>query len=401
MENQMDNTNGCDCADTASPKKLNISSSGVNILSSMDDISSACSTEAASTDSTNEKPGYNLCSYVDRFIETDAGPVPIIKQQLGKEDIFSTIYVRCGIKRHIYTVSPGLYGIGNPDKHSEVLVTANFKLTFDHLREALDGVNAWILVLDTKGVNVWCAAGKGTFSTRELVKRIKDNVLEKIVAHKRVIVPQLGATGVSARDVKKQSGFRVIYGPIRATDIPVFLKNGRKADKPMRQVTFTLYERFILTPVEIQIVLKPTLITLLVLFILSGIGPGVFSLSGAWERGLASFFALVAGIISGAFVTPILLPFIPSREFALKGIFTGSLLAIPCILLTAGAVQGIAGILALFLFSVTISSYLAMNFTGTTPFTSPSGVEKEMKRFIPMQLASLVISSGLWIFSAF
>jgi len=42
-----------------------------------------------------------------------------------------------------------------------------------------------------------------------------------------------------------------------------------------------------------------------------------------------------------------------------------------------------------------------MNFTGATPFTSPSGVEKEMKRFIPVQLIALVISTGLWIYSAF
>jgi len=67
----------------------------------------------------------------------------------------------------------------------------------------------------------------------------------------------------------------------------------------------------------------------------------------------------------------------------------------------SSSIYGTAGFLALFLFSVAISSFLAMNFTGTTPFTSPSGVEKEMKRYIPAQLGALVISSGLWIYSAF
>ena len=84
-----------------------------------------------------------------------------------------------------------------------MLVTGNFKLSFDHLRKNLNGINAWILVLDTHGINVWCAAGKGTFSTKELVKRIKEVCLEKIVDHKRVIVPQLGATGVSSGQTKK------------------------------------------------------------------------------------------------------------------------------------------------------------------------------------------------------
>ncbi|SDU09030.1 mercury methylation corrinoid protein HgcA [Desulfobacula phenolica] len=391
----------CDCNEQPFQKSLNISSFGVHIMSSMEVVTSACSSEMSNPEKNHEKPGFKLCSYVYKFIQTDAGPIPIIKSRLGKKDLFSTFYVRCGINRHKYTVSPGLYGIGNPDKHSEVLVTANFKLTFDHLRQKLPGINAWILVLNTNGINVWCAAGKGTFSTRELANKIKDASLEKIVDHKRIIVPQLGAIGVSARDVKKLSGFRVVYGPVRANDISAFLKNNKKAEKKMRQVTFTLYERFILTPVEVQMILKPALITALVLFILSGFGPGIFSLSGAVERGAFCVAALLTGIISGAFITPVLLPFIPFRHFALKGIITGSLSALLLLMFTASAFNGTTGLSALFLFIVTVSSYLAMNFTGATPFTSPSGVEKEMKLFIPVQLAILVIASGLWIFSAF
>ena len=396
----MDKPEKSKAKDSMSNKNV-ISTAGLSILSSMEEVASVCSNENTEYLAGYEKPGYNLCSYVERFIDTHSGPVPVIKTELGKDDLFSTIYVRFGIQRYRYKVSPGLYAIGSPDKDSEVLVTANFKLTFDTLRKELNGINAWILVLDTKGINVWCAAGKGTFSTRELVKRIKDNQLEKVVNHKRVIVPQLGATGVSAWEVKKQSGFRVSYGPIRADDIPPFLENDKKADKKMRQVTFNMYERLILTPVEIRIVLKSALITIIVLLLLSGIGPGTFSFTSALKRGGASILALAAGIFSGAFVTPVLLPFIPSRKFALKGIIAGSIVALLPILFAASAVYGMAGNLALFLFSITISSYLAMNFTGATPFTSPSGVEKEMKQYIPVQAACLLISSGLWIYSAF
>ena len=397
----MDKIERCGSNESPTKKNLKISTFDVKIMSSMDKIALSGSAELPSPLAGYEKPGYTMCSYVDTFIKTNAGVIPIIKSTLEKFDLFSTFYVRCGIKRHNYTVAPGLYGIGKPDKNCEVLVTANFKLTFDHLRKQLGDINAWILVLNTKGINVWCAAGKGTFSTLELVNRIKECNLEKIVDHKRVIVPQLGATGVAAGDVKKLSGFRVVYGPIRANDIPTFLKNKRKADKNMRQVTFSLYERFILTPVEIQILLKPALIAAIVLFIISGFGPGIFSFSHAWERGMTLFLALIAGIVSGAFITPVLLPFIPSREFALKGIISGSVFAIPLLTIVSSTISGVAGLSALFLFSVTISSYLAMNFTGATSFTSPSGVEKEMKRYIPVQLASLVISTGLWIYSAF
>lgn len=337
---------------------------------------------------------------MEDFIDTPAGPVPRISTALNARDRWSTVLVRCGIGRHNYTVSPGLYAIGRPGPESEVLVTANFKLTVDHLRQQLPDHSVWVLVLDTKGVNVWCAAGKGTFATRELVSRIAGSDLDKVVGHRRLILPQLGATGVSAREVKQQSGFRVIFGPVRAADLPLFLDNNRKADPAMRQVTFDFWERVVLIPVEVQIALKPALIAVVVLFALSGIGPGIFSLGSAWTRGCSALAAMAAGMVSGVVITPALLPLIPVREFALKGIITGGAVATALLFLLPAAGSGPAAT-ALFLFTLTVSSFLAMNFTGTTPFTSPSGVEKEMKRYIPVQLAGLVLSTGLWIYGAF
>ena len=392
------------CAEAASGKRESVSISNAGVMAPAKDAQNWETPDPAPSLKDYEKAGFTLCRHVEAFIETGAGPVPVIKTRMDSHDLLATFFVRCGIKRHNYTVTPGLYAVGKPDTTSEVLVTANFKLTFDHLRKELAHINAWVLVLDTKGVNVWCAAGKGTFATAELVRRIKSSRLEQVVNHRRVVVPQLGATGVSAGEVKKQSGFSVTYGPVRACDIPAFLKNNRKADKEMRQVTFTTYERFILTPVEIQIVLKPALITAFILFVLSGFGPGGFSFSSLWDRGPVCVAAMAAGIISGAFLTPLCLPIIPFRQFALKGMLIGGISALLLLtwILPAGAyTPGIAGFAGLFLFSVTVSSYLAMNFTGTTPFTSPSGVELEMKRFIPVQLAFLIISTGLWVYSAF
>ena len=99
--------------------------------------------------------------------------------------------MRWGIGRMLYRVEPGLYAVGRPDPQSPVLVSANYKLSFDRLRRQLGGWDAWILVLDTKGVNVWCAAGKGTFGTDELVGRVESCRLAEVVAHRRLIVPQL------------------------------------------------------------------------------------------------------------------------------------------------------------------------------------------------------------------
>ena len=176
-----------------------------------------------------------------------------------------------------YKVEPGIYAVNNPNADSVVLVSANYKLSFDVLRSQLDGLDAWILVLDTKGINVWCAAGKGTFGTCELVNRIEASGLANIVSHRNLIVPQLGAVGVSAHEVRKQSGFSVIYGPVRASDIKAFLNAGMKATEDMRQVRFSFYDRLVLTPVEFVNNLKYLLLAIIVFFILSGLHARSFS----------------------------------------------------------------------------------------------------------------------------
>jgi hypothetical protein len=347
------------------------------------------------------KPGYRLCGFVEGFLETEAGPAPRIKTSLDREDMASAILVRLGVNRNDYKVSPGLYAVGNPRKDSEVLVTANYKLTFDLLRKELQGLNCWILVLDTNGVNVWCAAGKKTFATWELVNRINKTRLDQVVAHKRLILPQLGATGISAGAVKKASGFSVIYGPVRAKDIPAFLENNQKADAAMRRVTFSFFERLVLTPIELRMTVKPALVAAIAMVVLSGIGPEAFSLSNIWARGRAGLFFLMTGIVSGALVTPALLPMIPFKAFAAKGFVSGALFAVlPAALISPGTLKP-TGFYALWMFCMAVSSYLAMNFTGATPFTSPSGVEKEMKRYLPVQALGLVGAVALWVYSSF
>ncbi len=97
---------------------------------------------------------------------TPAGNIPEISDELTAADQWGTVKVRWGVGRMNYKVDPGLYALADPNDKSPVLVTANYKLTFDKLRSALIRRSVWILVLDTDGVNVWCAAGKGTFSTK-------------------------------------------------------------------------------------------------------------------------------------------------------------------------------------------------------------------------------------------
>ena len=345
-----------------------------------------------------ERPGYTLCGFVDGFIDTAEGSVPRVKTDLEGPDHLVTILARSGIQRNRYTLSPGLYGVGKPDADSPILVTANYRLSFNALRTALAGFNAWILVLDTRGINVWCAAGKGTFGTDEVIRLVRLTGLDRIVAHRRLILPQLGAVGVSARDVKKACGFKVTWGPIRVEDIKAFVTSGMKADASMRRVTFTMAERLVLTPVEVTLLYKPTLWVLAAIFLLSGVGPDIFSFGESWFRGKAALMAYGAAVLAGAVASPALLPWIPGKAFSLKGAIIGVIAGI-VVTSMSSAITGPIDALGIIFFTLAVSSYLAMNFTGATPYTSPSGVEKEMRKAIPLQIAAILIAAVLWVTS--
>ena len=58
----------------------------------------------------------------------------------------------------------GLFQLGQPDENSPVIVTGNFSLTIKRVKKALEGENLWLLVVNTDGINVWCAAGGGIFT---------------------------------------------------------------------------------------------------------------------------------------------------------------------------------------------------------------------------------------------
>jgi hypothetical protein len=352
-----------------------------------------CGAKPGPPSSPDERPGYRLCSFVERFVETPVGMVPQVKTSLGPGDWLGTLRSRLGISRDRYRISPGLYAVGTACADSPVLVTANYKLSFDALRRQLAGVDAWLLVLDTRGVNVWCAAGKKTFSTDEVIRQVERTQLQRIVNHRELILPQLGAPGVAGHRVRKACGFTVIWGPIRARDLKPFLTAGCQAGNSMRQLSFTMGERVVLIPVEISLIVTPSLWIVLVILALSAVGPH-WSLVAAWQRALNLTVAYGAGVVSGAVAVPVLLPWLPWRSFYLKGLLTGlfgGLLAV----LGRGAAGWSA--LAMILLSIAVSSYAAMNFTGATPYASPSGVEKEMRRGIPAQLVAVMAALTLWV----
>jgi acetyl-CoA decarbonylase/synthase complex subunit gamma len=303
-----------------------------------------------------------------------------------------------------YRVDPGLYAVGQPNDKSSVFVSANYKMSFDRLRSQLGAMDSWILVLDTRGINVWCAAGKGTFGTKELVSRIGAVGLKEVVTHRRVVLPQLGASGVSAHEVRRLSGFNVVYGPVRAEDIPAFVSAGMKATSDMRKVKFPFADRVALIPADLIQSAKYALLAALLLLLLSGLGKDYYSLSRVGTLGLSSALILLVVYVAGTALPPALLPWLPGRPFSLKGAWVGVVLA-------AGAAwyasshpdvfNSALSVLAWLFIVPTVTSFIAMNFTGSSTYTSLSGVKKEMRTAVPAQIAGATAGLVLWIAGLF
>jgi hypothetical protein len=342
--------------------------------------------------------------WCDGTVATAVGDVPHVPAELSFVDRVGTVKARFGVGRMHYRVTPGLYAVGKPTADSPVLVTANYKLSFDHLRGVLSGRDAWILVLDTRGINVWCAAGKGTFGTEELVRQIQLSGLDQIVSHRKLILPQLGAPGVAAHLVRQQCGFRVIYGPVRAKDLPAFLDAGLKADPFTRRVQFNLRDRAILIPVEIVMGAKYVLLAAAALVLLSGLNSHGYSLDNVRITGLASAAFVLGAFLAGAILGPLLLPWLPGRAFSLKGAILG--LAVFALFAYLGLTatnpsHPLLHTLAWACIMPALSSFTVMNFTGTSTFTSLSGVLREMRFAVPAQIAAAALGVVFWIAGLF
>jgi len=320
--------------------------------------------------------------------------IPEVSGRLCICDKLGMAKMRLNIGRMAYRVKPGLYALGNPGSGSPVFVSANYKYSFDLLRQSIGNLDGWILVLDTHGINVWCAAGKGTFGTEELVRQITVSGLNNIVSHRELIVPQLGAPGVAAHKIRKQTGFKVIYGPVNARDIQSFIEKDYQAAESMRKVSFSLKNRLMLIPVEVSIALKYIAGAILLFFLFSLFRSGFSPGPHLWQP--LSFLAIA--FVTGTMIVPVLLPYIPGRPFAVKGflvngLVTGAILTF----IPAFSSLPVIDIIAWLLITSSIASFFAMNFTGSTTYTSLSGVRKELRYAAPMQIGAFASGFLIWV----
>jgi acetyl-CoA decarbonylase/synthase complex subunit gamma len=200
--------------------------------------------------------------------------------------------------------------------------------------------------------------------------------------------------------VKKMTGFSVIYGPVRAGDLKAFLEAGLKATDAMRRVTFPLADRLKLIPVDLFYGKYYLLAVPAVFFLFSGLNTEGYSIELAIKSGWRATVNLYAAYLAGSAIVPALLPWIPFRRFSVKGLAMGWLTAL--LLMYCGTLGAtITEHLSWFLMMGGLSSFMAMNFTGSSTFTSLSGVQKEMKTALPVQISMVSLGVAGWILTKF
>lgn len=328
-------------------------------------------------------------------------PAQKMETRLTFSDHLHAIALRFGIGRDRASLVSGLYYTGTPNADSPVLVSANYRLSVDALRKELHRVSVWILVVDTGGVNVWCAAGKGSFSAKAVIKSMQHTALNFFAPSAPLILPQLSASGVNANELAAASGRRVLFGPVYARDIPLFIESGFKKDASMRRVHFSAAERAVLIPVELMHTIKFQLMAIVLpLFISLPVNEGFFS------RVILYAAYLEGSLLLSVILFPLLLPFLPGRFFSVKGTVLHVIWTVFFCMLTWKQLSGPGlFIVPLFFLAGGVSAYITMNFTGSSSFTSQRGVELEVKRSIPPILVSIVLgvlsSAGMFFMNLF
>jgi len=137
----------------------------------------------------------------------------------------------------------GLRAVGRPDEDSPVLVSCNYTLSVARLLRTLEGLDVWVLVAQSSGINVWCAACGGTFTDHQVISAIKTSGLAQKVRHRRIVLPGLSAPGMDVESIRQKTGFRARFGPAEARDIPAYLEAGMKKRPGMERKDFGIGHR--------------------------------------------------------------------------------------------------------------------------------------------------------------
>ncbi|MFX0000377.1 MAG: methyltransferase domain-containing protein [Candidatus Hodarchaeota archaeon] len=291
-------------------------------------------------------------------------------------------------------IEPGIYQSGNPNESSPIIVTANYVYTYIKVMRALKGLDAWVLCVDSRGINVWCAARGNNFGNKQLIEAVEASGIANITNKKTIIVPQLSAGGIAAPLIKAEAPnfpFNILYGPVWAKYLPQFLEErpARKPDK-MKLAKFTISHRFRAEITHTTFLLRKIFlwpsIVLFLLFL------GLSFINTIWIKGLWIVGELWLWIIISNALVAILFPITNfTRKFISKGIIFG----VMNVLLFGGLSwlfhYSLQSILLSSIFYFWLAFFSTMSFSGYTMATSPREIQDEYPIFSKINLILLII----------
>lgn len=320
-----------------------------------------------------------------------------------KPKIFKGLIATLRILRCILTgqidhvqIEPGIYKSGKPDENSPIIVTSNYEYTYIKVLRDLYGIDAWVLCIDSGGINVWCAARGGHFGNEQLLEAIQATDLTSWTKRKSLILPQLAAGGVSKPNIPentKNFPFEIKYGPIWSKYLPEYLEN-RPKSKPdyMKIAKFNITHRFIAGISHLTFLLRKIfLLPIIALFMVIPILNFIFNITWfikLWFPGEILIWIFLANLI-----IIILFPLSNfTRKFIVKGSFFGCLnvliLFIISLLLHGNILYSIFSTP----FYFWVSFFTTMSFSGYTMSTNPSEIQNEYSTFNLINIILLIIS---------
>ncbi len=305
-------------------------------------------------------------------------PLPL---NLGPSDYIKAFISWVFLFFRVFSVRPGFYFMGQRNENAPLLVTGNNFLTVFLLVRRIANRSIRLLIIDTNGINVWCAAVGDRFSAAEIIDKAMHFGLLKKGQKIEMILPKLCLSGVRLSDLH-MAGIKPIIGPLYAREVPEYLDRGEFEDRVDDRILFGFQSRgFTALPTAFQ-------------FFYYFLGGYVVTLGI-----LSSAIIGVAAVLG--FFYPLLFPFLPGKQFAVKGISLGFIASIfPVGFFSVG---GFNLQLLLFwnLFIFATSIYIALNYTGNSPVSNYSRVREETIRFLPVVVMLYILIIPVKLIGAF
>ena len=296
-------------------------------------------------------------------------------------------------------IEPGIYKSGNPDIKSPILVTANYDYTYIKLMQKIKHTDAWVLCVDSRGINVWCAARGDDFGNKQIIEAVEATNLSQVTDSRKLILPQLSAGGVAIPELPKKNSkfpFTVKYGPVWAEEIESYLNlPGSKKTEEMKRANFSVKHRVRAGITHTMFLYRKIFLVRLIIF---AIPMSILPFFQAWW--FLGEFLLYILIVNATIALGYPLSTF-TRNFIFKGFFFGIINII-----IIGLLSGIYHSSFIFplwniILVLWLSIFSTMSFSGYTFDTGPNEIEQQYDNYQKISCVLLIGGVGLSLVGLF